>query len=197
MPDIDRIMKLTPLQEVVIFIVIIALIAGLDWQFYYKVNKEDLNSKNNEITQLRQKLEEVKIVKPKFLKLKEKVKELEEDLLIAKEKLPKKSEIPKLLTSITRIGREAGLDFKLFKPISERKKGFYAEIPVQIEVFGGYHDVAVFCDKVGKLSRIVNIFDLTMKGLKEVKGVVNLNVKCNVSTFKFVEDKGKKKKRKK
>jgi Tfp pilus assembly protein PilO len=37
-----------------------------------------------------------------------------------------------LLTSISDAGQAVGLDFLLFQPKSEKKKEFYAEIPVAI-----------------------------------------------------------------
>ncbi|MDY6862278.1 MAG: type 4a pilus biogenesis protein PilO [Thermodesulfobacteriota bacterium] len=189
--DIDTIMKLPAWQKGLIFIGIIILLTGLNWQFYYKDRKETLNTKKDEIVQLHQKLEKMKALKPKLANLRETIKKLEIKLSMLQERLPKTSEIPKLLTSITRIGRESGLEFKLFKPQSEKRKGFYSEIPVGINIVGGYHDVAVFCDRIGKLPRIVNISDIRMRGLKEVSGSINVNVQCTATTFKFVESKGK------
>jgi type IV pilus assembly protein PilO len=58
--------------------------------------------------------------------------------------LPEKEEIPSLLAGVSQAGKDAGLDFLLFKPRPESVKGFYAEIPVDINVAGSYHQVAVF-----------------------------------------------------
>jgi len=76
--------------------------------------------------------------------------------------LPDKKEIPSLLTSISEAGKEAGLEFLLFQPISEINKDFYAEIPVSIKVAGNYHNVGLFFDNVSRLFRIVNIKDIVM-----------------------------------
>jgi len=46
------------------------------------------------------------------------------------------------------------------------KKDFYAEIPVSIKVAGNYHNVGLFFDKVSRLSRIVNIKDITARHRK-------------------------------
>ena len=112
--------------------------------------------------------------------------------------LPEKEEIPSLLTSISRSGQDVGLEFLEFTPKAEVRKEFYAEIPVSIKVQGGYHDLAIFFDKVARLSRIVNIKNISMgRG----KGGQELNTSCTAVTYKFIEPApkkpGKKKKKKK
>jgi type IV pilus assembly protein PilO len=117
--------------------------------------------------------------------------------------LPEKEEIPSLLTSISRSGQDVGLEFLLFEPKGEVRKEFYAEIPVAMNVVGGYHNLAIFFDKVARLSRIVNIKNISMARLKDGQ---ELNTTCTAVTYKFVEPapqkpsakkKAKKKKKKK
>jgi type IV pilus assembly protein PilO len=67
---------------------------------------------------------------------------------------------------------------------------FYEEIPVRVTVHGGFHNTAVFFDKVAKLSRIVNIFDINMGEGKDVKGRGRLlNTSCVIKTYMFLEKK--------
>jgi type IV pilus assembly protein PilO len=85
----------------------------------------------------------------------------------------------------------------LFQPKSEVRKEFYAEIPVAMNVKGGYHDLALFFDKVARLSRIVNINNISMSRAGKT---LDLNASCTAVTYKFVEPaqkKSAKKKRKK
>ena len=65
---------------------------------------------------------------------------------------------------------------------------FYAEIPVKIEVTGSYHNVALFFEKVAKLSRIMNIKDVSIKrkGNMEDKSYT-LVASCLVRTYMFLE----------
>jgi len=114
--------------------------------------------------------------------------------------LPDKKEIPSLLESISGSGKEAGLEFILFKPKGEVPRDFYIEIPVDIEVVGGYHNIAIFFDKVSKLSRLVNIADIEIKGEKGKKEMGRLlDTTCTAITYQFKENskssanKGKKK----
>jgi type IV pilus assembly protein PilO len=112
------------------------------------------------------------------------MREAEVQFKIAMRALPEKEEIPSLLTSISKSGQDVGLEFLLFEPKSEVKKDFYAEIPVAMNVIGGYHDLAIFFDKVARLSRIVNIVNIDMARSKEGS---NWNTTCTAVTYKFIE----------
>ena len=90
--------------------------------------------------------------------------------------LPKESEIPKLLTDISALGRNAGLDFLTFKPLADIPKDFYAEIPVTINVRGPYHNMGYFFDQVSKLARIVSVSNVKMSSPKKEGGEMLLKL---------------------
>ncbi|MCP4568562.1 MAG: type 4a pilus biogenesis protein PilO, partial [FCB group bacterium] len=93
---------------------------------------------------------------------------------------------------------ESNLEFLLFSPKRERPRNFYVEIPVSVEVRGEYHDVARFFDKVGRMERIVNMLEVSMKPAKTLG--TDLVTKCVAVTYRFREEKpdaGKAKKRRK
>jgi type IV pilus assembly protein PilO len=57
-----------------------------------------------------------------------------------------------------------------------------------MEVIGGYHNLALFFDKVARLSRIVNISNVQIKGAKGSGNAGgDLNTSCVATTFRFVE----------
>jgi type IV pilus assembly protein PilO len=101
--------------------------------------------------------------------------------------LPEKEEIPSLLTNISKSGHEIGLEFLLFEPKAENKKDFYSEIPVVMNLRGDYHNLAIFFDKVARLSRIVNINNITINRSKDGKDAKDLSTSCTAVTYKFVE----------
>ncbi|RJQ68971.1 MAG: hypothetical protein C4519_22430 [Desulfobacteraceae bacterium] len=109
--------------------------------------------------------------------------------------LPEKEEIPSLLAGISQAGKDAGLEFLLFQPKPEVSKDFFAEIPVDINVSGSYHQVAIFFEKVSNLPRIVNIRDIKIANAGQGKGG-GLLTSCQAVTYKFIESsdssKGKK-----
>lgn len=112
--------------------------------------------------------------------------------------LPQKQEIPSLLTSISSLGTNAGLDFVSFHPRAEVKKDFYAEIPVDISVRGPYHNVGNFLYQVSKLDRIVSVTNISLGSPAMEKGEMLLAAKFTLVTYRFLEanvgndEKGKK-----
>ncbi|MBU4260423.1 MAG: type 4a pilus biogenesis protein PilO [Proteobacteria bacterium] len=101
--------------------------------------------------------------------------------------LPQQQEIPSLLTSISDIGQNSGLDFLSFIPKNEMRKEFYADIPVDIKVRGTYHNVGVFLDKISNLSRIVTVSNINMGGSKLQSGEMILETTFSLVTYRFVE----------
>jgi len=115
--------------------------------------------------------------------------------------LPQQKEIPSLLTNISGLGTNSGLDFLSFKPRAEIPADFYAQIPVEIKVSGGYHNVGLFLDQISKLPRIVNVSDLKMTNPSRSGNQMTLSTSFNLVTYRFIEQKpetanAKKKKKK-
>jgi len=196
--NIDKIGKLSRLYRILISLGIFAVLIGPFFYFVYKPKLEKIVQLRKEYDTLETKLARFKNKAKQLKKWRAKMEKAKEEFHIATKKLPEKKDIPSLLASISRSGQDAGLEFLLFKPNPERNKEFYAEIPVSIRITGTYHNVALFFDKVSRLSRIVNFDDIKMVNAKKKGG--NLNASCTAITYRFIETKpqqGKKKKRKK
>lgn len=107
----------------------------------------------------------------------------------AQSQLPDSKEIPELLSSVSSLGRESGLEVLVFRQREEVYQEFYAEVPVEIRVEGSYHQVATFFDKVGRLNRIVNVDDISMKQPKlNTNSAVILGTSCTATTFRFLDE---------
>ncbi len=194
-PLFESIEKLSKPQRIGIYAGVLAVVIGLSvWLLFWP--------KYGKIEMLGKQLQQVKVELAKAKKNAEelndwrnKMKQKETQYKTVMRALPEKEEIPSLIAGISQAGRDAGLEFLLFKPKPENAKDFYAEIPVDIDVSGTYHQVAVFFDKVSNLRRIVNIRNvkMTAKGQKEAGGA--LKTVCQAVTYKFIESSPKGKKR--
>jgi type IV pilus assembly protein PilO len=191
-PIISKIGELTKVQRYAIYIGTVGVIVGAFlYVFYFPLHQEiqDLKTERDSL------LKKVASTKKKALKLpayKKKIKAAQVEFEIVKNTLPDKKDIPALLTSVSRAGRDAGLEFDLFQPKNDVVKDFYAEIPVSIKVKGGYHNVAMFFDKVSRLSRIVNMRNIKMSGQGN-----QLKTSCEAVTYRFLDASQIKKKKKK
>ena len=74
--------------------------------------------------------------------------------------LPGRTEVPSLLVDISQTGLAAGLQERLFQPGTETQKDFYAELPIKIQLTGGYHEFGLFVSGIAALPRIVTLHDI-------------------------------------
>ena len=179
-----KIEQLSKVQRILIFSGIFIAIIAIFIFLLYKPKLAKISNLNNQLNTLEQKLAVAKKNAADLKEFQKKMQEAEVQFKTAMRALPEKEEIPSLLTSISRSGQDVGLEFLLFEPKSEVRKEFYAEIPVAMQVRGGYHDLAIFFDKVARLSRIVNIKNIEMGRAKDS---MDLNTSCTAVTYKFVE----------
>ncbi|MEC7468762.1 MAG: type 4a pilus biogenesis protein PilO [Pseudomonadota bacterium] len=94
---------------------------------------------------------------------KQQLAKIEEDFSSMLKSLPTRNETPGLLDDITYVGTSAGLTFRLINWENEIPKEFYTELPIKIEVSGGYHNIGEFVSKVAGLPRIVTMHDFELK----------------------------------
>ena len=183
---IDKIGKLSRLYRILICLGIFSMLIGPFVYFSYQPKVKKIDELKQEQETLETRLVRAKAKARQLKHFQDKLKKAQTEFKIAVKKLPEKKEIPSLLASISRSGRDAGLEFLLFEPRDERTKEFYAEIPVSIIVTGNYHKTALFFDKVARLHRIVNIDDIKMIA---TKGSGDLRTSCTAVTYRFVETK--------
>jgi type IV pilus assembly protein PilO len=194
-PLIEKIEQLSKIQRISITVSVFVVLLGAFVYFAYLPKFQEIDKLKKELTTQQNNLATAKKNAQELNTYRAKMKAAEEQFEIAKMALPEKEEIPSLLASISQSGKDSGLEFLLFQPKPEVKKDFFAEIPVAISVSGGYHNVAMFFDKVANLSRIVNINNITIKPQKSGEELVT---NCTAVTYKFVEStpQGKKEKKK-
>ncbi len=187
---VEKVGQLSRVQRILIFVAAFALVTAAFVFLQFKPNwskistlKADLSAKNAEVATAQTKAETL----PKLEELREKA---EADLKLVARLLPKEKEVPELLNGVTQSGLDAGLVWLLFRPKAEEvnEEASYAEMPVDILVAGSYHGVAAFFDRVSKLSRIVNIRNITIVPSAEGQGGWRrLVAKCQAVTYRFLD----------
>ena len=181
---IEKIEKLVLWQRVAILAGLLVVLFGAATWLLYLPKYDEITELEQKLQILEKKLATAKINAAELEKFQAKMQEAEAQFKIAMRALPEKEEIPSLLTNVSKSGQDVGLEFLLFEPKPETKKEFYAEIPVAMTIRGDYHNLAIFFDKVARLSRIVNINNININRGKDVR---DLNTSCMAVTYKFVE----------
>ncbi len=144
-------------QQTIVFFVVLILVLILFFRFPFTSNQHKIKSLGAKKDSLQIKVQEAEAAKARLPELQARIARLEAEWEIAKEMLPQEKEIPKLIQQISNSGTKAGVSFLLFKPSGPVPKANYSEIPVQIKIACGYHQLGKFLSNVGNLSRIVNV----------------------------------------
>ncbi len=181
-PLIKQISELSKVQRIIICCVSVAMIVGGFVYFLYMPKYEDINKLNKESAVQEEKLIKTKKSARQYAEFQKKMEAAQAKFNVIAKALPLTDEVPSLLTSISQVGKDAGLTFLLFKPEPEKMKEFYAELPVTMSLSGTYHDLGVFFDQLAGMSRIVNVKKFDMKIAKNSV----LNIACTAETYKFV-----------
>ncbi|MBF0201351.1 MAG: type 4a pilus biogenesis protein PilO [Desulfamplus sp.] len=182
-PLFEKIGKLSKKQRLLICLGTLVLFGAGYYYFFLGPRLEKIESLKKNETTLKGQLATYKRKAASLAEMEKKYEDAQDDFYTALQALPDSKEIPSLIKAISKSGSDAGLEFLLFKPEAVVQKDFYAEIPVSIRVEGGYHQLAEFFDRVAQLSRLVNIFNISMGSGRDG----TLNVSCRAVTYMFVE----------
>lgn len=128
--------------------------------FTYPVNttklvelKGTFDKKSNDLARARQSVADLPRFQAEFAALHERYE-------MAAELLPTEKEMPGILRRITLAGQQCGVEFESFRPDAEVVKEHYVEVPIQLHVRGGYHEVGQFLAEVSNMPRIMKIGNL-------------------------------------
>ncbi|MDQ6990964.1 MAG: type 4a pilus biogenesis protein PilO [Mariprofundaceae bacterium] len=170
-------------QKLLGLLLIVIILLGAYFALGWMPVQDEIEQEQASVEQQRMLLKKNQRLAQNLPKKRAEYEKLKKQLAIALELLPKKSQIPDLLESVTRAGINSGLEFTEFKPRGESVKQLYAEVPVDIVVTGTFRQLLTFLKRVGEMQRIVAVKNLTIgsgqKGLLQIKG--------NVMTYRFVE----------
>ncbi len=183
----DKLGKLPRVYRIAAIPVIVIAVLGTYGYFFYMPAVAQRAAAEAQERDLERKVSEVRAIVSNLSAFENEIAELEKRLKQALRQLPDSKELPGLLTDVSSLGKDAGLEFKAFRPRDEIAKDFYAEVPIEVEFSGDYHDIARFFDKVSKLPRIVNVSQLEMEIAGQETDSTRLKVHGEATTFRFLE----------
>lgn len=182
---------------IVLAVAAAVLVAG----YYFDTQKqlETLAREESQEVTLKQNFEKKQAKAANLEAYKAQMKEMEESFGTMLRQLPSKTEVADLLVDITQTGLASGLEFDLFKPLNERPKEFYAELPISVKVAGNYHQLGEFVSGIAALPRIVTLHNIEIKTGQGKGGLLEMS--ATAKTYRYLDDTeiaaGKKRQRRK
>lgn len=120
-----------------------------------KVLKADYEKKSTELARARASVADL----PRF---EAEYEQLHSRWSAAAELLPTDRQSAGLLRKITLAGQQTGIQFVMFKPSSAKDQTYYTEMPVEIVVQGGYHQIGSFMAELANMRRIVTVSNMKL-----------------------------------
>lgn len=145
--------------KVIAAILLMALVLGGGYYFYLSDLQASLEQQRAQEETLKQQFSSKAFQAANLEAYKAQMIEMEASFGALLRQLPSDTEVPGLLEDITHTGLGSGLEFEEIKLQPEVVQQFYIELPIQIKVVGGYHDLATFVSGVASLPRIVTLHD--------------------------------------
>ena len=162
---------------------VLVAVAAAGWFLYLSGQLDELDAGEKQELKLRDEFK-VKVQQAINLNSLRKQKEQVSEYVSTLEKqLPSKAEMDALLSDINQAGLGRGLQFELFKPGQVLVKDYYAELPIDIKVTGGYHDLGSFTSDIANLPRIVTLNNMSINTGKDG----TLAMDAVAKTFRYLD----------
>jgi type IV pilus assembly protein PilO len=156
--------------------------------YYYELPvRADMSSRQSQLTALKSDVAKGLTTAKQLPQFQAQVTDLEGRLSNLRQVLPEEKDAADLLRRMQTVATQSNLEIKSFKPNPTVTKQLHAEWPITLQLEGTYHNLAIFFDRVGKFTRIVNISGLDVKGTDKPAPNVTITATCIATTFVLLD----------
>jgi type IV pilus assembly protein PilO len=179
--------KLPWYAQVGAFVALAVLGCGLFYYYYEEPGRADMVSRQEQLRALKADITTGLTTAKKLPEFRQQVADLESRLANLKAILPEEKDAADLLNRMQTVAQLSNMTIKGFKPAPTVTKQLHAEWPITLELDGTYHNLAIFFDRVGKFTRIVNISGLDVKNHDRADRTTTITATCVATTFVLLE----------
>jgi type IV pilus assembly protein PilO len=172
------------------FVVLAVAGCGMFYYYYEMPARADMIGRQTQLTALRGDVAKGLTTAKKLPEFRSQVSDLEGRLANLKAILPEEKDAADLLNRMQTVAAQSNMTIKGFKPAPVVTKQLHAEWPITLELEGTYHNLAIFFDRVGKFTRIVNISGLEIKGKDKPDVNSTITAACVATTFVLLDKPG-------
>jgi len=164
------------------------LVLGVAYWFKFRPMGETIASQEAELGELQNKIQAARAAQQNLPQFRAEVRRLELELDKLLRILPARRNTPDLLRRIRSLTEQGNFSLKRFTPAQLSDRDFYSEWPIQVGLNGTYHNLALFFDRIGRFSRIINIDDLTITALQsQPEAAPTITADFKAKTFVYRE----------
>jgi type IV pilus assembly protein PilO len=179
--------KLPWYAQVGAFVALAGIGVGAFWYYYEAPARADLTARTAQLTALKADIVKGHATERQLPQFRSQVVDLEGRLENLKSVLPDEKDAADLLRRLQTVATQSNLTIKNFKPSATVMKQLHAEWPIALELDGTYHNLALFFDRVGRFTRIVNVSALDIKGKDKPDRGSTITATCVATTFVLLD----------
>jgi Tfp pilus assembly protein PilO len=151
-----------------VFLAVLA--AGAVQYLWFTGLNDEIKKKRVQLDDLNQEIQKGRAAERKLSQFREEVKRLELELGKLLLILPSQRNTEELIKRVEALTRQGDFSLKKFTPGEFVHKDFYSEWPIDIQLDGTYHNLALFFDRMSRFSRIINVEELKINGVDTLPG---------------------------
>jgi type IV pilus assembly protein PilO len=178
--------KLPWYAQLGVFLAIAAAGVGAFYYYYEMPMRAEMEVRETKLQALRADIDKGLATAKKLPEFRAQVEELEARLSNLRAVLPEEKDVADLLRRMQALAAQSSLTITSFKPSPVVTKQLHAEWPINLEVHGTYHNLAIFFDRLSKFARIVNITGLDVKG-RDKDPNATIAASCVATTFVLLD----------
>jgi type IV pilus assembly protein PilO len=179
--------KLPWYAQVGAFVVLAVVGVGLFYQYYEVPTRAEMAVRASQLEALKGTVAKGRETAKQLPEFQSQVNDLELRLVNLRAVLPEEKDAGELLRRLQTVATQSNLQIKSFKPSPIVTKTLHAEWPIALELDGTYHNLAIFFDRVGKFTRIVNITGVDIQGKSKPDRNSTISAKCVATTFVLLD----------
>jgi type IV pilus assembly protein PilO len=179
--------KLPWYAQIGAFVVLAVVAIGLFYYYYEVPARADMATRDAQLKTLRADIAKGQETAKRLPEFRASVDELEGRLSNLRLVLPEEKDAGDLLRRLQTVATQSNLRIRAFKPAATVTKQLHAEWPIALELDGTYHNLAIFFDRVGKFTRIVNITSVDISNKTNPDPDSTITARCVATTFVLLD----------
>jgi type IV pilus assembly protein PilO len=180
------------LQALIFFALVLVIIGAGEYVPMSPVAslRNELNANHNKDSDLNRQVAELQVYERRNAEFKLQMAALVKQLDTLKTIVPEDKEVDEFMRLLQGAASASGVQIRSLTAKAVVPKDYHYELPFQIEVDGPYFSIESFFSRLSRLSRIINVGDLTFTGLSDSKAAkypvrpgTTVTGTCLVTTF--------------
>lgn len=163
----------------------IAVVAAAHFTKFDTMRK-DIQRQDGQIAELEKKINEGRSAQKSLPQFREEVGRLELELDKLKKILPTERNMEGLLRRVRALTEQGDFTLTSLTPRGRAERDFFWDWPIQVRLSGSYHNLALFFDRLSRLSRIFNVEEVR---LAPARGNTrhSINASFTMKTYLYIE----------